>query len=183
MWQVHVVQHSNVAVGVDARALFDEAQRENDAVHHRGAHHGAWVAVAVLVHAHIEIEICLSCGRPVGSNHPNWVVLRGSRLIPAEESLVREHHARQVQRLHGRSSILPSGFSAVNLGARTGWKHRAWRSSELCRRSTLSVCRGVSVTAVSILARTSLVSGRDWPREPRRSYFSWFKRRRSQKLF
>ena len=46
MWQVHVAQHPNVAFGVDAHTLFDEARRENDAVHHRGAHHGAWVALA-----------------------------------------------------------------------------------------------------------------------------------------
>ena len=79
----------------------------------------------------------------------------------------------------------PSGFSAVNLGARAGLKHRAQRSScrarhsierdmssELCRRSTLRVCRGVSVTAVSISARTSLArrrfSGRDSSDAPRR---------------
>ena len=76
-------------------------------------------------------------------------------------------------------------FSAVNLGARTGLKHRARRSScrarhsverdvscELCRRSTLRVCRGVSVTAVSISARTSLArrrfSGRGSSDAPRR---------------
>ena len=45
-------------------------------------------------------------------------------------------------------------------------------SSELCRRSTLRVCSGVSVTAVSISAKTSLVrrrfSGRDWSGAPRR---------------
>ena len=74
-------------------------------------------------------------------------------------------------------------FSAVNRGARTGLKHRAWRSScsachtverdmfsELCRRSTLRVCRGVSVTATSISARSSLdrrlFSGRDWSGAP-----------------
>ena len=60
---------------------------------------GAWVALAVLVDAHIGIEICLSCGLPVGSNHPNRTVLRGSFVVPAEERLVREHHARQVQGL------------------------------------------------------------------------------------
>ena len=38
MWQVHVVQHPNVAFGVDAHTLFDEARLENDAVRHRGAH-------------------------------------------------------------------------------------------------------------------------------------------------
>ena len=76
-------------------------------------------------------------------------------------------------------------FSAVNLGARTGLMHRARRSSciarhsverdmscEHCRRSTLRVCRGVSVTAVSISARTSLArrrfSGRDSSDAPRR---------------
>ena len=37
MWQVHVVQHPNVAFGVDAHTLFNEARRENVAVHHRGA--------------------------------------------------------------------------------------------------------------------------------------------------
>ena len=30
LWQVHVVQHPNVALGVDAHTLFDEAQREHD---------------------------------------------------------------------------------------------------------------------------------------------------------
>ena len=84
---------------VDAHPLFDEARRENDAVHHRGAHDGASVALAVLVDAHIGIEICLSCGPPVGSNHPNRTVLVRSGVIPAEELLVGEHHARQVQGL------------------------------------------------------------------------------------
>ena len=61
-------------------------------------------------------------------------------------------------------------FSVANRGARTDLKHRAWRSScrarhnverdisnELCRRSTLRVCRGFSVTATSISANTSVV--------------------------
>ena len=77
-------------------------------------------------------------------------------------------------------------FSVVSRGARTGTKHRAWRSScrarhsverdmssELCRRSTLRVCRGVSVTETSISARASLVrrlfSGREWSGAPQRS--------------
>ena len=72
---------------------------ENDAAHHRGAHHGAWVALAVLVDAHIGIEICLSCAPFVGSNHPYRTVLCWSLVIPAEELLVTEHHARQVQGL------------------------------------------------------------------------------------
>ena len=66
--------------------------------------------------------------------------------------------------------------AAVNLGARTGLKHHNVErdvSSELCRRSTLRVCRGVSVPAVSIWAKTSVVrrrfSGRDWSGAPRRS--------------
>ena len=102
----------------------DEARRENDAVHHRSTHHGAWVALAVIVEAHIGIEICLSCGAPVRSNHPDRTTLRGSSVTPAEELLVREHHARQVQGLgvpfatahrraaarHGKSSVLSSGF-------------------------------------------------------------------------
>ena len=54
-----------------------------------------------------------------------------------------------------QKSNLAKLFSAVNLGARTGLKHRAWRSSysarhsverdmssEPCRRSTLRVCLG-----------------------------------------
>ena len=39
----------------------------------------AWVALAVLVDAHVGIEISLSCRSPVGSNHPNWLVLRVSK--------------------------------------------------------------------------------------------------------
>ena len=126
MWQVHVVQHPNVALRVDANALFDEARRENDAVHHRSIHDGAWVALAVLVDAHVGNEICLSCGPPVGCNHPNWTVLCWSLVVPAEKLLVREHHTRQVQRAsnavchgprarpraaarHGKFSTLPSG--------------------------------------------------------------------------
>ena len=35
----------------------------------------------------------------MGFNHPNRTVLRGSLVVPAEELLVREHHARQVQGL------------------------------------------------------------------------------------
>ena len=95
MWQVHVVQHPNVACGVDAHTLFDEARRENDAVHHRGVHHCAWVALAVLVDAHIGIEISPSCSSSVSPDHPNWVVLRGSLVLPAEEFLVRERHTAQ----------------------------------------------------------------------------------------
>ena len=71
--------------------------------------------------------------------------LRGSSVIPAEGFLVRERHARQVQGLqmpfatdrehadalqHVTAKFsLAKRFSAVNLGARTGLKHRAWRSS------------------------------------------------------
>ena len=80
--------------------LMHTARRENDAVHHLSAHHGAWVALDVLVDAHIAIEICLSCGPPVGCNHPDRTVLARPGLIPAEELLVKEHHARQVQGLH-----------------------------------------------------------------------------------
>ena len=85
---------------------------------------------------------------------------------------------------------LAKRFSAVNLGVRTGSKHRAGRSScraghnverdmssELCRRSTIRSCRGVSVSAVSISARTSLVrrrlSGRDSSGAPRRRCLSF----------
>ena len=68
-------QHPNVALLFDANALFDEARRENDAVHHRSTHQGAWNSLAALVDAHMVIEICLSCGPFVGSNHPNWTVL------------------------------------------------------------------------------------------------------------
>ena len=128
-------------------------------------------------------------------------------VIPAEELLVGEHHTRQVQGLqmlfatdrehaHALQHVttkkfnLAKRFSAVNLGARTALKHRAWRSScnarhnverdmssELCRPSTLRVCRGVSVTGTSISAKTSLVrrrfSGRDSSGAPRRSCFSF----------
>ena len=86
---------------------------------------------------------------------------------------------------HGKSSTVPSGSPFVNRGARTGLKHHAWRSScrarhnverdissEVCRRSTLRVCRGISVTATSISANTSVVrrrfSGRDSSVAPRR---------------
>ena len=75
---------------------------------------------------------------------------------------------------HCKSSTVPSASPL----SRTGLKHRAWRfscrarhnvecdrSSELCRRSTLRVCRGVSVTATSNSANTSVIrrrfSGRD----------------------
>ena len=69
-------------------------------VHRRGAHHGAWVALAVLFDAHIGIEICLTRRLPVGSNHRNRTVLGGSSVMPAEELLVREHHAHEVQVRH-----------------------------------------------------------------------------------
>ena len=88
---------------------------------------------------------------------------------------------------HGKSSILPIGFPP---SIRTGLKHRAWRSScrarhkvkrdmssELCWRSTLRVCRGVSVTAASISAKTSVYrrrfSGRVSSGAPRRSCLSF----------
>ena len=125
MWQVHVVQHPNVAFGVDAHTLLDEARRENDAVHHRGAHlaqprhHVAWVSLAVLVDAHIGIEICLSCKSPVGSNRPLWEVLRGSNVIPAEEFLVREHQARQVQGLFATDREHAHALQHVRVGRTT----------------------------------------------------------------
>ena len=166
MWQVHVVQHPNVAFGVDAHTLFDEARRENDAVHH-GAHHGAWVALAVSVDAHIGMEICLSCGPPMGSNHPSRTVLRGSfqRKNFSSENTTRVRSKGFKCRLPGIESTptrcstsrqkfnRARRFSVVNRSARTGMKQRAWRSScnarhnverdmssELCRRSTLRVC-------------------------------------------
>ena len=123
MWQVHVVQHPNVAFSVDAHTLFDEARRENDAVHHRGAHFGAWVALAVLVDAHIGIEICLSC--------PSRTVLGGSSVIPAEELLVREHHARQVQGLQ-MPFATNREHTHVNRGARTRSRERAKEEAENC---------------------------------------------------
>ena len=61
VWQAHVVQHPNVAY-----ALFDEARRENDAVHRRGARRGAWVALAVLVDAHIGSRSAFRAGLPWG---------------------------------------------------------------------------------------------------------------------
>ena len=78
----------------------------------------------------------------------------------------------------------------LNRGARAGLKHRAWRSScrarhsverdmssELRRRGTFRICSGVSVTAVSISAKTSLVrrlfSGWEWSGAPRRSCLSF----------
>ena len=122
MCQKHVFQLSNVALCVDANALFDE----NDLVRDRGAHHGAWVALAVLVDAHVGIEICFSCRSSMSSRHPQWPVLVRPSVVPAEELLVGEHHARHVQGLQmpfttdrehahaaarrGRSSIMPSGF-------------------------------------------------------------------------
>ena len=126
MWQVHVVQQSNVAFGVDAHTLFDEARRENDAVHQRGAHHGAWVALDVLVDAHIGIEICRSWRWSMSSRHPNRTVLarpcnssgRTSRRRTPRASDPKVSNAvcfgsrarpRAAAR-HGKSSILPSGF-------------------------------------------------------------------------
>ena len=97
------------------------------------------------------------------------------RLLRTESTPTRCSTSRQKFNRAKRASV-------VNRGARTGLKHRAWRSrhnverdmsSELCRRSTLTVCRGVSVTATSISVRTSLVrhlfSGRDLSGAPRRN--------------
>ena len=80
----YVVQHPNVVFDIDTHILFDEVRRENDAVHHRDALHGVWVALSVLVDARIGIETCLSWKSPMGSDHVD----------PAEEFLVGEHHAR-----------------------------------------------------------------------------------------
>ena len=113
--------------------------------------------------------------------------------MPAEELLVR---LPRTESTLTRCSTSRQKFSrayrvaAINPDARTGLKHRAWRSScnarhsverdmssELSRRSTVGVCRGVSVTAVSILAKTSLVrrrfSGRDSSGAARRSCLSF----------
>ena len=153
---------------------------ENDAVHHRGAQRGAWGLrwLCSLMY--------MSGSRSVFRAGLPWLQ------PPKCGCSAREHHTV----CHGPSTPSPCStsrqkfnlakrFSAVNRGARTGLKHRAWRSScrarhhverdmssELCRRSTLRVCRGVSVTAVSISARTSLVrrrfSRRDSSDVPRR---------------
>ena len=147
------------------------------------------VALAVLVDAHIGIEICLPCGPPVGSNHPKSDCSgsvrcdssgRAShRRTPrasgprASNAVCRGSRARpRAAARHGK--IQPcQAVSSCQSRATDGLKHRAWRSSwsarhsverdmssELCRRSTLRVCRGVSVTAASISARTSLVRRR-----------------------
>ena len=158
---------------IDAHTFFDEALRDRD------AHHGAWVALAVLVGAQFAIEICFSCGPSVGSNHPNRIVLVRFSVIPAEELLVGEHHKGfkcclpRIESTPTRCSTSRQKFSranrvaAVNRGARAGLKHRACgerpcnarhsverdMSSELCRRIMSRVWRGVSVTAVSISAK------------------------------
>ena len=97
-------------------------------------------------------------------------------------------HARQAAVNEPSGARLFSGF-----GVEIGQCGRSWRavraetlrlgcnarhnvdrdmSSELCRRSTFSVCSGVSVTAVLTSAKISLVrrrfSGRDWSGAPRR---------------
>ena len=107
---------------------------------------------------------------------------QGDRKAEKERGAEKDGHEtllREPQKFN-----LAKRCSAVNLGARTGLKYRAWRSlcsarhkvkrdmsSELCRRSMLRVCRGASVTATSISARTSLVrrrfSGRDPSGAPR----------------
>ena len=54
------------------------------AVHHRGAHHDAWVALAVLVNAHLDRDLpFVQLFRE--PDHPNWVVLRGFLVLPTEE--------------------------------------------------------------------------------------------------
>ena len=118
----YVVQHPNVAFDVDAHTLFDEARRENDAGHHRGVHHSAWVALVVLVDAHVRIGICLSCRSLLGSNHPNLVVQCNSsgRISRQNTTRVRSKglkcrvppsaHPRAAVR-HGKSSVLKAVFS------------------------------------------------------------------------
>ena len=49
--------------------------------------------------SHVRIEICLSRRSSMCSRQPNRTVLGRHSVIPAEEFLVGEHHARQVQRL------------------------------------------------------------------------------------
>ena len=113
-----------------------------------------------------------------------------------EELLVGDNHARRVQgrpdREHSHALQQVTAkfnrakrFSVVNRGARTSLKHRGSRSScnarhsverdmssELCRRSSLRVCRCVSVTATPISANTSVArrrfSRRDSSGAPRR---------------
>ena len=111
---------------------------ENDAVHHRGAHHGAWVALGVLVDAHTRIEICLSCVPAVGSKQPKRTVLCGPSVIPAEEFLVREPHARQVQGLQMPFAIGPRArthalqrVSAKVQSCQAVFSRQSWRTDGL----------------------------------------------------
>ena len=196
MWQMHVVQHPYVAFGVDAHTLFDESRRENDAVHHRGTHHGAWVVLPMLLSCtHRDRDLpfvqasrglqppksdcsgsvrCESSGRTSRRRTP-----RASGALPRIES------TPTLQHVTGKVQPCKAVFSCQSWRT-DGLEARAWRcscsarhsverdmSSELCRRSTLRVCHGFSVAAVSTSARTSLVrrrfSGRDWSGAPRRS--------------
>ena len=99
---------------------------ENDAVHRRGAHHGAWVALAVLVDAHIGIEIC-------APDHPDWAVLRGFLVVPAEELLVGENHARQVQKASTAAQSLPRRLGYGRFPSRPRFHSFAAASADVTR--------------------------------------------------
>ena len=156
MWQVRVCQHSN-ALCVDAN------------VHDRGAHHGAWLALAVLVDEHVGLEISLSRRSSTSSRHPHRLFLARSNVVPVVELLVKKHHARQVQGLQLPFATDREHAHALqaNLGAQTGLKHRAWRSSCRARHSVErknvservrwimpNVWRDASFTTVPISAKT-----------------------------
>ena len=196
MWQIRAFQPSNVALCVDANAFLDETRRDTDAVHDRGAHYGAQVALAVLVDAHVGIEICLSCRSPMGSDHPNWIVLNrvfgtssgrisrqrtprasGPKILHLPFASDREH-AHALQHVTAKAQSCQAVFrSSCQRWPRTGLKHRDISGhelhadgarSQLCRRKTSQCLPRRRVSAKTSVVRRRF-SERDWSGAPRRN--------------
>ena len=117
---VGIFQHSNAALCVDATAFLDETRRDKDAFHDRGAHHGAWDALAMLVDAYVgrspsaqTTQIGLFWRGPVQFQRKNFSRQRTPRASCARASKTMCHGPKERARAaarHGKSSIIPSGF-------------------------------------------------------------------------
>ena len=108
-------------------------------------------------------RICLSCGPPVGSNHPNRTVLRWSLVVPAEELLVREQNERQVQGLQMQfvtdreHSHALEHVTAKVQPCQAVLRCRSWRTDRLATR--LRDLRATPATASSATYPASCADG------------------------
>ena len=143
LWQVHVVQHPNVASGVDAHTLFDEALLNPSRRPPCMVPGLRWLCSLMLT----------SGSRSAFRAGVSWAPTTQIG-IPAEELLVREHHARQVQGAPRRSCLI---FVLMLFNDQSG---RDARISRGFRPST-SHCRSWATSCTAQSTPRSMVHGRD----------------------